>query len=79
MAENAGVALDRADAWLAAWRRSPFLVPLLVLWLVREVSVGVVCFIDAGASNASITLAAGKGIEFTATDTTHWKTSMKSA
>ncbi len=49
MAENAGVALDRADAWLAAWRRSPFLVPLLVLWLVREVSVGVVCFIDAGA------------------------------
>lgn len=37
------------------------------------------CFIDAGASNASITLAAGKGIEFTGSDATHWKTSMKSA
>jgi hypothetical protein len=36
-------------------------------------------FIDAGASNASVTLAAGKGIEFTATDTTHWRTSMKGA
>lgn len=37
------------------------------------------CFIDAGASNAAVTLAAGKGIEFTASDATHWKTSMKGA
>lgn len=36
-------------------------------------------FIDAGSQNASITLAAGKGIEFTASDATHWKTSMKGA
>jgi hypothetical protein len=35
--------------------------------------------IDTGSANAPITLAAGKGIEFTASDTTHWKTSMKSA
>jgi hypothetical protein len=36
-------------------------------------------FIDTGASNASVTLAAGKGSMFIATDTTHWKTMIKGA
>jgi hypothetical protein len=36
-------------------------------------------FIDTGASNASITLAAGKSIFFIGSDLTHWKTFMKGA
>lgn len=35
--------------------------------------------IDALSLNAALTLAAGKGIEFTGTDATHWRTSMKGA
>ena len=36
-------------------------------------------FIDTGASNAAVTLAAGKGSIFIGVDTTHWKTMVKGA
>jgi hypothetical protein len=37
------------------------------------------CFLDTGASNVAIVLAAGKGNIYIATDTTHWKTMVKGA
>ena len=36
-------------------------------------------FIDTGASNAAVTIAAGKGSIFIGVDTTHWKTMLKGA
>lgn len=41
-------------AFLQACRRSPFFLPLLVLWLARSVVLGFICFADARVSAESL-------------------------